>query len=275
MNANKSGQLIINSTESIVSEINELIHGNLDKAWMSHGWQELESGASSTEVHPLINLAYLAHQQINQLIKDDKLGMTPEIYELTELAIKINALKKNNVPGLQTRLGRLISSDFTLYRTSRYEIQIAGMLLLRGHQVEFIEEGNDKTPDILAMNPLGKCEIECKHKEPIEDQLDYVKSIYNNTQAARKQFSKKCPGVICIEIDKSRFDEFQVERARLEQEIIRAMRNSSSISAILLTSKVNLEENNDYVLRHRVTGFPNEKARHPIPAWLTSNLISN
>jgi hypothetical protein len=108
MNANKSGQFIINSTEFIISEINELIHRILDKVWMSDGWQKVESGASHADVHPLINLAYSSYQQINQFMKDDKPGITPEIYELTELAIKINALKKNNVLGLQTRLTRLM-----------------------------------------------------------------------------------------------------------------------------------------------------------------------
>ncbi|RIK30229.1 MAG: hypothetical protein DCC56_07785 [Anaerolineae bacterium] len=275
MNTFQSGQIVINNTEEIISEINTLIHVSLDAAWMANGWRIIDSGASNTDVHPLINTAYLAYQHINQFIKEGNSGITPEIFEITEIAMKINALRKNNVPGLQTRLTRLMSPDFTLYRTARYEIQIAGMLLSRGHQVEFIEEGKDKTPDILVTHPVGKAEIECKHKEPMEDQLDYVKSIYNNTQTARRQFSKEFPGVIFIEIDRSRFDEFQTERARLEQEIFRALRNSSSISAILLTSKINLEDNNDYILRHRVAGFSSKNARHSIPDWLSKNLANH
>lgn len=275
MNTFQSGQIVINNTEEIISEINTLIHVSLDAAWMANGWRIIDSGASNTDVHPLINTAYLAYQHINQFIKEGNSGITPEIFEITEIAMKINALRKNNVPGLQTRLTRLMSPDFTLYRTARYEIQIAGMLLSRGHQVEFIEEGKDKTPDILVTHPVGKAEIECKHKEPMEDQLDYVKSIYNNTQTARRQFSKEFPGVIFIEIDRSRFDEFQTERARLEQEIFRALRDSSSISAILLTSKINLEDNNDYILRHRVAGFSSKNARHSIPDWLSKNLANH
>lgn len=269
------GQSILNSTSYIISEINELIHINLDQKWFTDEWHKKEGGVSPSDIHPLINTTYLAYQQINQFIKDDTPGMTLEIFELTELAIKINALKRNNIPGLLPRLDKLISSDFSLYRSARYEIQIAGMLLLRGHKVKFIKESNIKNPDILVFHTLGKCEIECKHKEPLEDQLDYVRSIYYNTQAARKQFSKQFPGLIFIEIDKVRFDEFQDEKTRLEQEIIRAMHNSTSISAILLTSKKNLEENNDYVYRHRVAVFPSTNARHPLPTWLANNLVNN
>ena len=84
---------------------------------------------------------------------------------------------------------------------------------------------------------------------------------------------QKVPCVISIEIDKGRFNDFQVERKRLENEIKCAMRNSSSISAILLTSKLDLEENSDYVYRHRVVGFLNTNARHLMPDWLANNLV--
>ena len=265
-----SGQTVFQNTSTIISEINELIHVNLDKKWIAKEWKKKEAGESDSNVHPLVNVAFTAHHQIRKFIDEDAPGMTQEIFELAELAVKINALKKHNVDGLQSKLDSLISFDFALYRTARYEIQIAGMLLQRGHQVEFIEEGEKKTPDILIINQRGKCEVECKHKEPNIDQLDYIRSIYNSTQTARKQFSKKYPGVISIEIDKGLFDDFQVERKRLEKEIKRAMRNSSSISAILLTSKIDLEENNDYVYRHRVVGFSNTNNRHLKPDWLAN-----
>lgn len=268
------GQTVFQNTSTIISEINELIHVNLDQKWMAKEWSKKEAGESDSNVHPLVNVAFTAHQQIRRFVDEDAPGMTQEIFELAELAVKINALKKHNVDGLQSKLDSLISFDFALYRTARYEIQVAGMLLQRGHQVEFIEEGEKKTPDILIINQGGKCEIECKHKEPNIDQLDYIRSVYNSTQTARKQFSKKYPGVISIEIDKGRFDDFQVERKRLEKEIKRAMRNSSSVSAILLTSKIDLEENNDYVYRHRVVGFSNTNARHLMPDWLANNLVN-
>ncbi|MGR3302026.1 MAG: hypothetical protein ACUZ8I_05920 [Candidatus Scalindua sp.] len=275
MNKNRPGQIIFKDTTTMISEINELIHVNLDKKWMATEWKKCEDNISPVDIHPFVNVAYKAHQQINQFIKDDVFGMTPETFELVELAMKINLLKRNKVKGLQSRLDNLISFDFNLYLTARYEIQVAGMFLQRGHQVEFIEECKNKTPDILVTNPKGKCEVECKYKELHVDQLDYIKSIYNNTQTARKQFSKQYPGVICVEIGESRFDEFKAERTRLEKEIARAMRNSSSISAILLTSKIYLEEDNDYVYRHRVQGFPSAKPRYPLPDWLKNNLVDN
>jgi hypothetical protein len=262
------------NTNEMIREIDHLIHFILNKEWMSREWQKLADSANASIVHPLVVVAFKAHKQIEEFIAKDASGMTEEIFELTELASKINVLKKSSVIGLDKRLRDLTSMDFTLYRTARYEIQIAGMLLQRGHCVTFIEEGDEKTPDILVSKDSEKCEIECKHKDPDTDQLDYIRSIYNNTQRARKQFSKSCPGVITIEVDKVHFKDFEIEINRLKEEMFRAMRNSSSISGILVTSKVFIEDEEDYVYKHLVKGFLNPKPRYRIPGWLLKNLVN-
>ncbi len=262
----------INSTDIFIREINELIHSNLDKGWMAEQWKFVEKGQDERKIHPLVLTAFKVHQQINSFIQMGNFGITAEIWELSDLAIYINALKRNQVKGLDKRLSRLIIAKE--YRSVRYELQVAGMLLGKGHKVEFIEESAEKTPDILVIGDISQCEIECKHKEPGEDQIDYVKSIYENTKRARKQFTKTCSGAISIEIDKRKYDEFLKESQRLSIEMDRAMRVSSSISAILLTSKVELEESNDFVYRHRASVRINPRARFPMPQWILANLIN-
>lgn len=264
----------LGSTDEMIKEINNFIHFVLDKDWMSNEWKKLELSEDPNNIHPLVAMAFKAHQQIREFILKGTFGMTDEIFELAELSTKINSLKRCSVAGVDKRLKNLTSMDFTLYRTSRYEIQIAGMLLQRNHQVNFIEESGERTPDILVSHFNETCEIECKHKDPAVDQVGYIRSIYNNTQTARKQFSKSCPGIIAIEIDKVRFEEFAIEIERLKEEIFRAMRNSSSISAILLTSKVFMEDKEDYIYRHKVKGFISINPRHAIPEWLSKNLIN-
>ena len=260
--------------DEMIAEINHFIHAILDTEWMIEEWQKLELGADPDDVHPLVAIAFKAHEQIQEFTLKGNFGMTEEIFEVTELAIKINKLKKDTIKGLEKRLQNLTSRDFTLYRTARYEIQVAGMLLERGHTVNFIEECDKKTPDILVSNSDDKCEVECKHKDPGVDHINYIRSMSNNIQTARKQFSKTCPGIIMIEIDKVRFKDFELEIGRLKEEIFHAMRNSSSISAILVTSKVFMEDNGDYVYRHLVKGFFSPDPRHPMPDWLSKNLIN-
>ena len=196
------------------------------------------------------------------------------MWELTELAMKINLLKEKGVSGLQERLNRLTSRDFSLYRSTRYEIQIGGMLLNRDYQIEFLNEGATKSPDLVATCADGECELECKAKGPNEDNLELVQSIYGSTQIARKQFSKRRVGLILVNIDQPNFDGFQLERGRLEKEIFRAMRNSSSISGIFLTSKIATDDEGDFIYRHRTIGYANPDARHPIPGWLARNLVT-
>ena len=271
---NISGQMKLSGTQILIDEINELIHKNLNKQWMASEWTKRENGVPRDKVHPLVNAAYAAYNDIQYFINAQVFDITPDIWEISELAVKINNLKRNNVKGLQNRLDNLISFDYSLYLTARYEIQIAGMLLSRGHDIEFIEEFESKTPDILVSNGSDKCEIECKHKNPNEDQLDYIRSIYNSTQDARKQFSNNYAGLIFIDIAQHKYDEYQIENKRLLKEIERALRNSSSISAIILTSKVSIEEAGDLVYRHRASGVINQNPRYYIPDWLRINLIN-
>jgi hypothetical protein len=268
------GEVKIKNTQVIINEINEFIHLTLDKKWMSSEWKRLESGVNFKDVHPLVNVAFKAHRQIQEFMLNGVFDITPEIFELSELAIKINNLKRNSVKGLEKHLQNLTSHDFTLYRTARYEIQIAGMLIERGHMVNFIDECGKKTPDILVSHSNNRCEIECKHKDPQGDQMDYVRSIYNSTQTARKQFSKTCAGIITIDVDKNHFEDFKNDIERLKDEIFCAMRFSSSISAILLTSKIFTQDENDYIYRHRVKGFLSSSPRYPVPKWLMDNLVN-
>jgi hypothetical protein len=266
-------QNTIDDPNFIINEINELIQVNLDKSWMAKEWKKMENGVSQSQVHPLVVIAYTAHQQIANFIRQDKFEMTSEICEIFELALRINHLKRNKIEGLNSRLSRLISNDYNSYRAASYELQIAGALYFRGHGIEFIEERNDKTPDILVVNQNGVCEIECKYKDPSGDQLDYLKSVENNINKARKQFSKRCPGIIFIELDKCHFDEFETERIRLKKGIHRVFDNCKSISAIFLTSKILIEDEKEYIYRHRIFGDQNPNARYHLPNWFETNFI--
>lgn len=256
-----------------MNEINEFLHTTLPKNSLVQDWKLLEKDERAEDAHPLAVVAFKAYNQIKELAASGKDGATEEIFELFELADKCNKLNRFSVDGFQERLSAMVSRDFAQYKTARYEIQIAGMLLSKGHKIAFIQAGSTKTPDILVENESQYCEFECKHKDPAADQLDYIQSIYNNTQRARKQFSKTCAGVIAIDIDKVRFEDFQKENKRLEEEINRVMRNSMSISAILLTSKIAFDDDKDYVYRHRVRGYINSKANFSIPEQIFKNLI--
>ncbi|MBN1766448.1 MAG: hypothetical protein JW860_14420, partial [Sedimentisphaerales bacterium] len=260
-------------TKNIIDEINEFIHLRLDKEWIAKEWKKMELGVNLENVHPLVRVAFNAHIQINEFIESNKGGVSLEIFELSEIAIKVNMLYKKSAVGLYGRLKNLCSYDFHLYNSARYEIQIAGMLAERGHEVEFVEEGIDKKPDILVKKGCDICELECKHKDQGVDQLNYINSIYNNIQRARKQFTKNYPAIIMIEIDKKCFDEFLDEIGELKEEIDRAMRNSQTISAIIITSKLMFETEDELHYTHRVFPFLNQNSRYHIPEWLANNLI--
>lgn len=268
------GQTYIGDTQIINKEINELLHRRLDTNWLASEWKKLDMGVHESEVHPFVRIAYRAHKQINDFVKKGTPGITEEIFELAELAIKINDMSRKSIHGLGGRISRLISSDFKGYNSTRYELQVGGMLVQRGHRIEYIEEKPYKTSDILISGANAMCEVECKYKDSIYNQAGYIRSIYNTTQTARRQFSKFHPGLIFIEIDKQSYDDFMSSCSKLEEEINRALRNSESISGILLTSKIVTSDEKDFIYRHRVFGYMNSKPRHHLPIWIAQNLVN-
>jgi hypothetical protein len=269
-----NGQRHFSATQPIIAEINELLHHRLDKNWLANEWKIMDSGTDFSGVHPFVRMAHTAHQQINNFVRAQSPGITPEIFELSELAVKINDMSRRSIPGLKGRIGKLLSSDYKDYDSARYEIQVGGMLVQRGHIIEFIEEKEEKTPDILVKDANDLCEIECKHKESIYDQSKYIRSIYNTTQTAREQFSKKYPGLVLIEIDSRSYDDFINDSNQIKEDINGVLRNSKSISGILLTSKIFLEDEHDFIYRHRVMGFMNSNPRHRLPVSIAKNLVN-
>jgi hypothetical protein len=269
-----NGKINFNNTQAIVSEINELLHLRLDNKWLSREWSLLDSEAEPLNVHPFVRMAHIAHQQMTSFVRSKSSGMTPEICELMELAVKINDMYRRSIPGLKGRIDKLLSSDHKDYDSARYEIQIGGMLAQRGHKIEFVEEKTCKTPDILISGDGNWCEIECKRKEKIGNQSNYIKSIYNTTQTARRQFSKDYAGLIFIEIDNYYYDGFINDCNVIKEDVERALRNSKSISGILLTSKIFTKDENDFIYRHRVMGFMNYDPRHRLPVSVGKNLVN-
>jgi len=262
-------------TDFFIKQINELLRYNLDKEFLKEQWIMLEKGMDEKEIHPFIKVAFKAHKQIDDLRKSGKTGMTEEIWEVSDVAIYANVLKKAGVKGLEDKLKRLVSTDFGQYGSVRYEIQVAGILLGIGHAVEFIKEKQtNKTPDLLIVNGYDKCEIECKHKTTTtEDELKYIRSIYNNTQCAKEQFSKIYAGAIFVEIDKHKYSDFIKEGKRLADKMDEAMQECDNISAICITSKIALEDENDFVYRHRAGIRLNQNAKISMPKKFLDGLI--
>ncbi len=118
---------------------------------MSGQWQLLETEQSGQKIHPLVRIAFKAHKQITNFIQTNGSGLTPEIWELFDLAYYINSLKRNNVKGLEKKLSRLTSDDFLEYPAVRYEIQVAGMLLGKGHTENLLKNTRRKRQIFLLL----------------------------------------------------------------------------------------------------------------------------
>jgi hypothetical protein len=264
----------INGTDFLIKQINEFLP-NLSRQF-SEQYVMLEKGANEKKIHPFVKLAFKAHKQIDDLKISGKADIPEEVWEVSGLAIYSNALKRAAIKGFEDKLNELVSNDFGKYGSIRYEIQVGGMLFGKGHKVEFIKEKrHNKTPDLLIANGDDKCEIECKHKTTTtENELDYISSIYNNTQCAKEQFSKVYAGAIFIEIDKRKYSDFMREGKRLADKMDEVMQECDNISAICITSRIAFEDEEDFVYRHRAGIRLNPKAKIPMSRKFLNGLIN-
>jgi len=73
---NISGQMKLSDTQVLVDEINELIHKNLNKQWIASEWTKRENGVPRHKVHPLVNAAYDAYNDIQYFINAQVFDIT-------------------------------------------------------------------------------------------------------------------------------------------------------------------------------------------------------
>ena len=99
---------------------------------------------------------------------------------------------------------------------------------------------------------------------------DYIAEICKNIQDINKLLSKTYPGLIMIEIDEKHYLEYEKGNQILKEQIKSIMQKDNSISAILLTCNIFIED----VYRTAVFGFRNETAMYKIPDWLERNFIT-
>lgn len=260
--------------DSIIKEMGVLINDVLDTELFRKEWNIIENNFNAN-IHPFVRDAFIAHKQIQNIIENKSTGTTPEILAFGKIAFYINLLKRFSTEGIDKQLNLFFSCDYKTYLPARYALQIAGSLKNRGHQVTFIyNKESENSSIILISNGESKAEILCVHLDIENKQTNYITEIFKNIQDIKKLLSKTYPGLIMIEIDEKHYLEYEKGNQILEEQIKSIMQNDNSVSAILLTCNIFIEDRNNFIYRTAVLGFRNETAMYKIPDWLERNFIT-
>lgn len=138
------------SADEIRALVEELTN-EVGSSWLSTA-QEVKAGE---DIHPLA-------QWLLEAERDLRRGEHSQtMLRLAYLAHSIAALRQASVEGAEQRVARLTVGDQDFFGSTVHELQAAAAFVQTGHQVQFIAEGDSRSPDLLIDRAI---EIECKHK---------------------------------------------------------------------------------------------------------------
>jgi len=122
--------------------------------------QYRQFGIEKYAIHPLVLLIHEVRNSLRPFDFGIMVKETQKMVNLSNIADDISIMNINMTSNKE-KFSNLVSSDFSLYEKTLYEIQTASNFVKLGYNTNFIKVSSKKTPDILVNNDV---EVECKKK---------------------------------------------------------------------------------------------------------------
>lgn len=123
--------------------------------------QIVESSRQRLNAHPLAEMvqAYLRDSRVTS--KEGRWSLSDHTFFLLDLVANLNRGREFK------NFDRVIDQikERSKFHSAAFELMTACRYADIGYKIEFVEECNEKTPDILARHPLGDIQVECKSLE--------------------------------------------------------------------------------------------------------------
>jgi hypothetical protein len=118
-------------------------------------------------LHRLRQMVRVATDYLNDDLAYDHFGGATLVPQLSQFGIQFNHLKHVGGP-VDERVRRLSDESGSGVDAGLFELLVAARCAEMGRSVEFIEETNEKTPDLRCHDPFPM-QIECKRKRVLSD----------------------------------------------------------------------------------------------------------
>jgi hypothetical protein len=129
--------------------------------------------------HPLGELVYQVRGELRSW-GTPSFRATPQLAKLGALASAIERLRNLSVLGVEQRIPNLMSSDWNLFESTRFELEVADLHTQLGRSVMFIPEvPGHRTPDMLIDETV---EVECKRRVHLSQRDLGMREIWRQLQ---------------------------------------------------------------------------------------------
>ena len=118
-------------------------------------------------LHRLRQMVRVGNDYLNNNPAYDQFAGATLVPQLAQFGAQFDNLKQVAGP-LDERIRRLWEDGGTGVDASIFELLVAARCVEKGRRVEFIDEGNEKTPDLRCHDPYP-LQIECKRKRALSD----------------------------------------------------------------------------------------------------------
>ncbi len=195
-----------------------------------------------TKPHPLVQIIYFAKEWLNSIKKQPAILINPNI-EPNEQVLKINYIAKileesKKVKGFKKVLTRLL--DSSQYESAFFEAEVAAIYHKQNFEVEFVEENNNKSPDLKVTKNGISVWVECKTRKPLSDKEEKHDAYWNQLKASLLKQLR--PKKINVAIIINTFEELEQEDIDpLRKFILNSIKNGGIGSYDLKTGKVDFE----------------------------------
>lgn len=125
--------------------------------------------------HPLIDWFIGYKQWAEESMKTRRMVLSADLLKLSTLGIALkNTRSQNNF----SRVVKRLKSQTEFYSAS-FEVEVASSYVNRNWGVEFVEEGSEKTPDLLITRTDGSTFwVECKRRDQLTQRDKTIESIW-------------------------------------------------------------------------------------------------
>ena len=131
---------------------------------LGNGFEDIR-GVWENSDHPLISLYVEYEKWLEELKKTKNIPLRADFLKLAILANAIRLVK--GLKGYEKLIDRLKRREE--FESAAFEAEIAASYVARGFDVEFVEEGNERSPDLVVSAEGKNFWVECKCRDALSD----------------------------------------------------------------------------------------------------------
>lgn len=195
---------------------------------------EKVQGAYQDSLHPLITLYIQYEQWLEELKKTKISSLNNAVVQLAILGDAFRLVK--DLKGFDKLVNRLKSLQE--FESAAFEVEVAASYVVRGYDVEFVEEGSDRSPDLLVHGKGQRFWAECKCRDALTNRDKKVFGVWTEVEKKISQYLRSNRNNFCV-IIVAKSDPSPDDVKGLEELVINLVNHANSVLDVKFSTFAN------------------------------------